>query len=294
MQFHKNEFYANYYKTILFFFISLALIIEGFIYFFNFITPLLNLINGIIQFGIFSLVFNDYLVIINLIYALFLIILGYFIYIKKILTGPVKKLISIIIILYLLKNPIEILNFINFLSVIIGLNHAYNLLPSYELFIYLLNWGLIGCVGLIMIIFALFNSIKFLIQKNANTNFIKFLFLLLNIYALVLSIQIIFNIIFEIIFEIYELYYLIQSIIYLISIYMASLFLYFKSKNKISFKKSLLINGSLLLFGIFNILEIFNEINIELIIVVYLQIMLGTIIIIIGILFNGKRYMIMK
>lgn len=285
MPFLNEKVSQDFLEKIFFFFISLLLIIEIFISLFNFITPIINIINGIIQQGWNSLVFNDLFIFINILYMIILLILALLINRTKNGMNNVILIFIIILIISIIRIPDDLLKFFYFISAFMGINTVVSVIPSYQMTYYLIYWGCEGILVVVLLIFLIAHTLKLLLSKDSPFALFKFLDIYLTLYFVLKMIDFIFILGFESYFGSFNINYMIQQISLLICLLTGWLFVHIFKKNK---EPKLIIIAKIpfIFLGIYNILFTFNEINVETLFYIVLKISLGISLILFGILFN--------
>lgn len=215
-----------------------------------------------------------------------LIILGCLIYNDRGLTRNLMLTLCIVIVVAMLKDPSEFLNLVYFFASMFGFNSIITLIPANQFSIYLVYWGLNGLMGVLILSYLIFFCIKFIFRKIGNIEFITFLYTFLILYSTFILIYLVFNIIFSALYGSLLLYIIIEHGIYLGSIYAGMIFLNSLRREKETSKLYLSGNMSLILLGIYKILLVFNEINVETSIYIILGITLGVCLILMGIIFK--------
>jgi hypothetical protein len=217
-----------------------------------------------------------------------LLILGCLIFNDRGLTRYLMLTLCFVIIVAMLKDPSEFLNLVYFVANMFGFNSVITLIPASQFSIYLVYWGLTGILGVLILSYLIFYCIKFIFRKIGNIEFMTFLYSFLILYSTFILIHLLFNIIFSAFYGSVLLYIIIEDGIYLGSLYAGLIFLNSLRREKESPKLYPFGNMSLILLGIYKILLVFNEINVETSFYIVLGITLGAILILIGIIFKKR------
>ncbi|MHA1269717.1 MAG: hypothetical protein ACTSPY_07995 [Candidatus Helarchaeota archaeon] len=198
-----------------------------------------------------------------------------------------KKILWILLIVAFLKNPLEILNFIYFLMVLLLVNPVIQILSQAQLIEYCTYWGLSGLLGMILIIYLGYILIRLLIRGD-KIDYFNSLRNYLMLYMMLNIVNISFNIIWFLNVGNIELCAIFELLVYCLVPFLGLLFINFKNRKFPSNITMYLGKIVFILLGIYNILIIFNEINIESSIIIGMQIILGIWIIIIGIIYTDN------
>jgi len=278
----KSKFYYN----TTFFFISLSLVLESLIHFFNFITLLADFINNIFELGWSAFIPNDFVVIINFIYIIILIGAAIYFYYRMDLNFITEIIVWLILFFSLIKNPYIIFDLINFFNVIFGRSPIVYILPSYWTFYYLLYWWLEGIIGIVLLGYVIISGIFLGTKKRSKTNFIKYLQIFLELFLVITIFKVIFDLVFSILALEINLYAILQGVLFIFCIIFGILFLRFNLKNNHYSLRKYLGKLIFILLGIWKILQIFNVLIIESSEIIVLNVILGITLSIIGVLFK--------
>ncbi|MBD3229185.1 MAG: hypothetical protein GF329_13465 [Candidatus Lokiarchaeota archaeon] len=246
----------------------------------------MNLINGIIELGWKSLVFNDLIGIINIIYMIILLIFVLILYNAGKITNNVFIIFLLLLIISIIRIPEELGGLFYFISAILGINPVISIIPTNQVLYYLIYWGCEGFITVVLLIILIVNLLKRIFKKESQFNLFRFLEQYLVIYFFLIIVNFVFNLGFSMYFGDLFINYVIQQISLLMCLGLGWIFIRCLLKKNSLDKSILIAKASLIFLGIYNILITFNEVNVETPVFIFLQITCGVLLSIFGILFN--------